>query len=238
MSVLSLIQSHCRRHALNSPTSVISATDTTTIQLYEDLLQVIDQIVQQSKFGVATREALWTATATEDQGALTTLAPYGMIAIINKTLWDRTNRRPLYGPISEQDWQSLKALPNPGPWYKYRLRGGHFLVNPAPSGTLPTFVFEYTSSWAFTDSSGGTPKATPTLDSDLCVIPDRILRAGLAYYWKRDQGLPYQADETEFYQLLNNFIATNKTGQVINVANPSPVDLKPGIMIPLANWFG
>ena len=75
MSVLSIIQEHCRLHALNVPSTVIGSTDVQVVQLFTVLKEVIEEIIAESSFQVTTIEATFVATAAEDQGALTTLAP-------------------------------------------------------------------------------------------------------------------------------------------------------------------
>ena len=115
MSVLTILQDHCRLHALNVPTAVLGSTDTTVQQLYGILKEVLEEIVVESSFNVIEQEAVFVATATEDQGALTTLAPSGYTAILIGTVFDRTLKRPLNGPLTAVEWQTIKALPNPGP---------------------------------------------------------------------------------------------------------------------------
>lgn len=236
MSVLSLIQDHCRVHGLAVPSGIISNTDSTVQQLYGLLNELLDDMVNESKFNVVTREATFTMTAAEDQGAMATLAPYGCQFPIMETFYDRTLRRPLYGPLDEREWQQIKALPNPGPFYKFRIRGDHLLLNPVPSGTMSTIAFEYVSCWCVTDA-GGTPKAKISADTDLIVFPDRIVRKGLKYRWKREKGLPYQADETEYYNLLNNYIARDKVKRRINLAHLKPTDIGPGVFVPSGSWM-
>ena len=235
MSILSLIQGHCRRHALNVPTGVISSTDTTVIQLFQILQELIDLIVQEANFNVTTRETTFVTVASEDQGAIATLAPYGCVTPITKTFYDRTTRLQLYGPLNEQQWQEAKAIPATGPFFQFRIRGDHILFNPVPVSPFSTIAFEYISSWAYANV-GGTALAAPTLDTDTIVFPDRIIRQGLAFRWKRDKGLPYQGDETEFWNLLNNYIARDKVRGPINVASPEGAAITPGIFVPAGSW--
>jgi hypothetical protein len=56
MSVLSVIQSHCRLHAVSVPSSVIGSTDTQIIQLAEILNELLGEIVTESKFNVITQQ--------------------------------------------------------------------------------------------------------------------------------------------------------------------------------------
>ena len=235
MTALSVIQAHCRNHALGIPTSVINSADGGVRQLFGLLSQVIDEMVNESKFNVVTLETTFTAVAAESQGSMQTLAPFGYQFAYFETFFDRTLQRPLYGPLGETEWQQIKALPNPGPFYKFRIRGDELLLAPAPSTPLSTIAFEYASSWAV-KSAAGVPKESITADDDTFVFPERILLRGLSYYWNHRKGLPYQEDKDQYYNLLNNYIARDKVKRRINVAHPNPVDIKPGIFIPSGNW--
>ncbi len=235
MSLLSIIQDHCRIHALSVPSSVIGSNDTNTQQLYAIVKELLEELVTESKFNVTTRETSFVMTAAEDQGAMTTLAPYGYQYAIFETFFDRTLMRPLTGPLDETEWQQLKAMPTAGPLYRFRIRGGHLLLDPVPTAPLSTIAFEYMSSWAVTDSSG-TPKAVLTDDGDLFAFPENIVRKGMMFRWKQIKGLPYQADEMKYYNLLNNYISRDKVKRRINVADGAPVDVRPGIFVPSGSW--
>jgi hypothetical protein len=235
MTALSLIQQHCRVNALAIPSSVVTSLNTSVQQLFGLLNDVIEEMVTESNFNVTTLETVFTATAAEDQGAMQTLAPSGYQWAIFETFFDRTLMRPLYGPLDETEWQRIKALPNPGPFYKFRIRGDHLLMNPVPAAPLSTIAFEYVSSWAVL-SSTGVAKPAITDDMDTFVFPENILKRGLAYRWKHAKGLPYQEDMTKFYELMTNYIAKDKVKRRINVAHPTPTDILPGVFIPSGNW--
>ena len=49
------------------------------------------------------KEATITTTLNEDEYSL----PADYLYMINQTIWDRTNDRPVYGPLSPQDWAEL-----------------------------------------------------------------------------------------------------------------------------------
>lgn len=237
MTVLSIIQDHCRIHALAVPTAVIGSTDTTVLQLYGILNELLSDIVAESKFNVTTQEATFTAVAGEDQGLITTYATKGYQWAYPATFFDRTLRRPLYGPLDEIEWQQIKALPNPGPFYKFRIRQNHILINPAPAAPLSTIAFEYASSWAVYDGSTGALKAAITLDTDTFVFPENLLRKGLMARWKLIKGLPYQSDEQAYYNLLNNYIARDKAKPSVRVDYPNSQMIKPGVFVPSGNWM-
>jgi hypothetical protein len=235
MSLLSVIQSHCRIHGLNYPGSVVASSDYTIQQLYGIVLEVVDEMVNESKFNVISQQALWTLIADEDQGEISTIAPNGYSFAYLETFYDRTLMRPLYGPVTETEWQALKAIPNPGPFYKFRIWQDHLFINPVPATPFSLIAFEYASSWAY-KSSTGTVKSTADNDSDIFLFPEIIIRRGLAFRWKQIKGLPYQADEKQYWNLLNNYIARDKVKRRVNISEGTPYDIQPGIFVPSGNW--
>lgn len=236
MSLLTIVQSHCRIHALNIPTSVLGNTDVTIGQILGLVNELVEDVVDTSKFQAFTREALFTTTAAEDQGAMTTLAPNGYLWANNETFYDRTLRRPVYGPINDNEWQALKAIPNPGPFYKYRIRGDHLLLNPVPSTPFSQIAFEYASSYGV-NSIGGVGQASFIADTDVSLLPEKIIKKGLSFRWKRLKGLPYQGDESDYYKLLNSYIAKDGTKRQYDLASGNSNMIKPGIFVPSGNWF-
>lgn len=232
MSLLTLVQAHCAVNGLNTPSTVASNNDATISQILGILNSLLDEINDQSSFQAYTYEALFTFTAAEDQGALTTLAVNGFQWMLNGTFYDRTLMRPVYGPVSAVEWQALKAIPNPGPFYKYRIRGNNLLINPAPAAPLSTVAFEYASSYGVLAADGTTYKQYFTADDDTTVLPESIIRMGLTYRWKQQKGLPYQDDEDRFWSKLNNAIARDGTKKILKLDGPSMPEIQPGIFVP------
>lgn len=239
MSLLSLVQDHCRVHALNIPSAVIGSQDTTVRQLLGLANSLIEDLIDESNWQAFTIQKLWTLIPGEDQGNIGTdiVGDGGYLFAKNGTFYDRTQRRPLYGPVTDVEWQALKAIPNPGPWYKYRILGDHLLINPAPTaGNLSTIAFEYSSSWAVQNAAGTSRKPYFTDDTDNPVLPERIFKKGLAYRWKELKGLPYAPEQDRYYKMLNNYIARDKTARQYNMAEPNELMLSPGIFVPSGNW--
>ena len=235
MSVLTVVQQVCRLNALRVPTTVVSATDTQTQQMLAILLETLDDMVQESSFNVTTQEAVFTAVASEDQGALATLAPNGYFQANFETFYDRTLGRPLYGPVNDSEWQAIHALPDPGPFYKFRIRLDRLYLHPAPTAPLSQMAFEYMSKWCV-KSVAGTLQETITADTDVFVFPEAIVRKWMIYRWKLTKGLLYQEDRDAAYNQLNNYIARDKVKRRVNVAESHPADLHPGVFVPIGNW--
>jgi hypothetical protein len=235
MSLLTLVQRFCLVNGMTQPNIVVSSQDQTVLQYLGILNELLDEILQDSKYQAFTKEALWTCIAQEDQGAVTDLAPDGFLFFHNQTFFDRTLRRPLFGPVEDDEWQALKAIPNPGPFYKFRVRGDRFLINPVPAAPLSLIAFEYASSHGVR-AAAGTTKQYFTADDDVPVLPEALMQRGLSYRWKQIKGLPYQADETAYRGQLNNIISNSKPRRVMSLGTGNDFNIRPGIWVPSGNW--
>lgn len=235
MTLLTVVQDFCTINGLATTNIVISSPDATVQQLLGVTNDCVELILDQSGFQAYTYEAVFTTLPQEDQGSIYDLGNQGLLSIYSNTLFDRTLRRPLYGPVSAEDWQALKALPNPGPFYKYRIRQDRFLINPVPTVPYSIIAFEYASSFGVKDSLG-VPKAVFTADDDTFVLPERLLKRALTFRWKQIKGLPYQSDEAAFYAMLNNYIARDKTKPRIDMAGGNRWQVRPGIFVPSGTW--
>lgn len=236
MSLLTIIQNHCQKNTLAVPSTVIGNADTTIVQLLALLNELVEEMVDESQFQAFTREALFTLIPGEDQGSIFAIADEGFLWAHNKTFYDRTLRRPLYGPVTDVEWQQLKALVNPGPWYKYRIRENHLLINPVPVTPYSQIAFEYASSYGVLGADGTTYKASFTVDTDTFILAEKLLKKGLDFKWKRQKGLQYQADEIDYYKMLNNAIARDATKRPMRMDHEVPMSLRPGVFVPLGNW--
>lgn len=222
MALLDIIQQHCLLHGLAKPPVVATATDAPTLQMLAILNDLMDMIRKESKFTGYVNISTFPALAAEDQGAMATLFP-GFMTLSNGTFFNRTLNIPIIGPLTDTEWESLKAATALGPYSSYRILQGHLYMYPLPPAGN-TLALEYKSKYGV-QSAGGTPKQYWTLDTDIGVIDEAILRKGLAYRWKEVKGLPYQGDQVEYYNQLNNFIATDGSKRTYNLGITKPIYL-------------
>lgn len=189
MTLLTLVQKFCHRSGIPSPATVYGSTDTQILQVMHLLEEEGNDLAQRHTWTALQEEATHTTLAVEDQGDIETIAP-GFRFIRNNTIWDRTDQLPVCGPIDGQEWQGLKAISNTGPRYRYRLRGGHLLSNPAPTAGH-TWAFEFQSKHWILDNDGSTTKEYFAEDTDTFLLPDSLLLMGLRWRWMREKGLAY-----------------------------------------------
>ena len=133
------------------------------------------------------------------------------------TEWDRTNRWPLLGPKTAQEWAYLKGgIVSAGPRMRYRIYGSKFVLNPTPADDV-NLSFEYISkNWV--RSSTGTGKTKFTADNDTCMFDDYLMLLGLKMRWLMTKGLAYDWVLAEYMDRLNKLQAQNKSAPILNLA--------------------
>jgi hypothetical protein len=242
MTLLQLVTTFCQRTGLTVPTFVAGNSDAQIIQILALLNEVLEDVVDRADevWTALNKEATFTSVAAESQGLLTTLAPYGYIGILNNTIYDRTQRLPSYGPLSPQDWQALKALPQGGPYYKYRIWEGQLFLYPAPPAGH-TYAFEYSSTYAVSGPTSTfdvtpTSRAYFTMDADTCLLDERVVLRGLRWKWKKEKGLDYDEDFREYEALVTNALGRDGTKATLYQDSGAKRPVAPGIFVPSGSW--
>lgn len=236
MSLLTVVQKFCRRQNLPVPTTVVGSSDPQITQIMGLLEEEGDDLASRHPWQGITFEAALTTTATENQGAMTAIASNGFKYVKNETLWDRSTRLVIAGPLDAKDWQKMKALFATGPRYRYRIRGDHLLVNPVPPAG-ESWYFEYGSENWILAVDGTTYKSAFTLDTDTFILPEKLFTAGLRWRWLREKGMDY----AELFRTYETQVqdAMGRDGSKPRLAmddqpNAGPV---PGIFVSPGSWI-
>ena len=140
--------------------------------------------------------------------------PADLDYIIPGTLWDRGYRWQIYGPLTPQEWQTLKSGLSPtGPRRRYRLISGSFYIDPIPYDSN-TLVYEYYST-NFALTGGVTAASSFTTDSDTFVLPDDVLIFGLKWRYLRAKGLDYAEEFKSYDDAVGRELGRDGVSQVL-----------------------
>ena len=230
-----LVQTFCQRRGLPVPNAVASSQDHQIIQLLALLNEALEDIVDRWDWSDLQQEALFTTVDGEDQGFVTTIAPNGFLRIFNETIFNRSLRLPIFGPLRKDQWQALKALPTTGPFYKYRIRQGKLLFNPAGVAGQ-TCAFEYQSARCVILEGSSSISAVRFLNNgDTCIFDDKIVLAGLSWKWLSTKGLDYAEEFRRYETLANNAAGRDASHPRVNMGEASN-RMIPGIWVSPGNW--
>ena len=130
--------------------------------------------------------------------------------IINGTIWDRTNERPVYGPVTAQKWQRYESGLDglTGLTLLFRIVGdesGSKVIKIYPStSTGVTIAFEYISGkYVLGPGSEQQLKSEVTDDGDTFLFDDDLVEVGATWRLLRNLGMTYADEKIEFDMLLD-----------------------------------
>lgn len=234
-NVLSLVQSFAARVGIPQPSFAVLNTDPQVRQIMGLLEECLEEIRFRGRWTSLIREATFTSVLGEDQGLISDIAPFGFDQIISDTIFDRTRRWEIYGPLSGREWQIQKAFPTQSvPYLRYRIRDGRLLF-PLNTPAGLQCAFEYTSRYCVLDADGVTWNEFINSDNDSLAFPDIVVLAALRWKWKYEKGLEYAEDFRRYEEVVTQALSAEGRKPMV-ILDDKPSGVQPAILIPTGNW--
>lgn len=196
MTLLSAVQAAARKLGVVKPTSLVGNDDEDAELLLEIAREEGFVLSQRCFWKILTKEVVWQTVDGEDQGEL----PEDFDAFVPETLFNRTQRRALEGPVDAAEWQLYKAGLNTILNPSWRMRGRSFLMAPAQTAGHD-IAFEYTSAW-WARGENGVEQETFLSDTDTWVWPEEILKQGIIWRWRARKGLEHETDRLAYERMV------------------------------------
>lgn len=232
-TLLEIVQAFTAERGLKVPSTVISNADAQIKQIL-GLLQAFNRdLITRKAFQANEVEATFMTVATEDQGDIDTIAPYGFEGILLSTFYNRTLRLPMAGGVSPSEWQTRKALNFTGPLYRFRIQQNRLKLIPAPTAGQ-TIAFEYFSSF-FVKSAAGVLKRYWNDDADYSILGDDLPIAFLAWAWPKVKGFEYAEDFSAYENLIQVKLGRSNAPPTINTGDTHS-EMRPGIVVSPGSW--
>lgn len=232
LSCLQIIQTACLRIGILSPNAAVTSQDAQIQQLMALANQEGIALVKRHDWQVLQTEATFTTAATQLQGAMSTLAP-GCKYVLNDTIWNRTQRRPVVGSKSAQQWQEMVAMSLTSPFSQYRIKGDSLYFYPVPNAG-DTCAFEYVSKNWITLSAGGTGYIFAS-DADVPLLDEDLIIAGIVWRWKSVKGLEYAEDFLTYERGVVDAMARDTSKEILNLRGGTNT-ISPIVVIPSGSW--
>lgn len=233
MPLLDVVQSIAIRIGVQRPAIAASSLDQNIQQIVEFVNEEGQELAARANWQALRAEANFATTAAEDQGSIYAIAGADFRSIVNETIWNRSQRRPVFGPKSPAEWQQLKAQFVQGPWQQYIIRGNHLLFTPAPPAGQNCYFEWLSNNWA--QAAGGGGKARMNDDGDLSLLDERLLVLGGVWRFQNAKGLPSDVSFAKYEAAVNDAIVRDGAKATLSLAGYQ-ADVLPGAFVPAGNW--
>lgn len=224
MTCLTLVQTVCSRLGFQRPGAVVTSPDLQVQQLLALANEEGQSLAEATNWQALRKEATFTTVAAQQQGTLATIAP-GSKFIVNDTIWNRSLRMPVFGPLSPQIWQQNAAMFYQGPWNQYRIFDDAINFIPTPPAGQQC-AFEYVTKY-WTVSGADTFQS----DTDAPLLDEQVMILGTIWRFKQAKGLDFTSDLTKYQRQVANLQAREVTKPVLDLGG----DYYDGIGIPVGN---
>lgn len=147
--------------------------------------------------------------------------PIDVDKLIPSTMWDRSYRWQILGPLTPAQWQVLlSGLQPAGPRRRFRIMDNKFVINPIPYDSNQLVYEYYTNNWC--QSNAGQGQALWAADTDTYLLDDDTFILGLIWRFRRAKGLDYDQEWTNWNNSIDRYKANQATSTNIAINSQDP----------------
>jgi hypothetical protein len=202
---------------LSAVTSPYTSQDENFVQLRQLLKSLGRELVHTRTWSHLRKEHAFTTVAGQAVYPL----PGDYHNMIDQTWWNRTNRLPVGGPLSAQEWQYLKAR-LVGVVFTVLFRPMNGAITLYPDTNTPggyDIAFEYNS--AYWVSATATPTVlsadAPTTDTDLLWFDALLLTRGLKLEFLKAKGFDTTSAQQDYDRTLERVMGDDAPSAVLSL---------------------
>lgn len=160
-----------------------------------------------------------TATITDYRTNGVYDLPVDFDRMIDQTGWDRTNRVPLGGPLTPQEWQYLmgRDLVSYTIYATFRIMEGKWNIFPQPPPIGLNIFYEYISSyWLWTSATDTTGLQAPVGNLNIVLYKPEVIVQYLRYKFLSAKGFPTTDAKESFGKAWEDATGGDKGAQIVN----------------------
>lgn len=219
-NILQIVQDVTRELGLTVPNAVTTSSDPQVVQLLA-LANLEGKLLSELSgpnegWPVLRKEQTITLVPSTDNYAFPTDIHY----YINRTFWDRSAKWMLAGPQTPQEWQFIKSgYPATGFNYRFRIMDDRIYIDPVPTAAHTLAVEYYSKNWVY--AADTTEKEYFTLDTDVPLLSDHIIKMGTKWRFLEAKGFEYQQAKRDWEDSVEN--AIGRAGQARDLSLSRPI---------------
>jgi len=233
MTLLSMLQDVADEIGVARPTAIIDSTDQTVRTLLGLANKEGAELAERGPWQeLITEETFSTANGTASYALSTVGSDYDRM--LNDTIWNRTTRRPVGGPLSPQGYQADQASGTNYPFGRFRIQGGNIIITPTPT-SVETVAFEYISDqWC--QSSGSVGQTAWTADDDTGKISESLMADGIIWRWLKRKGFEWEPDERAYQKRVDKALGRSGSAPTLGMASPKNDGVQDVATVTLNTW--
>lgn len=227
MSLLSLCANAAYRLNIPVPSVIISASDPQALLILQCAKEEGKSLASRHTWQRLLSEHTFTTTAAAAQ---TSSIPSDFDRLVPETMFNRTTRRKVWGPIDSVEWQAIQASLVTRVDSAFRIRNSTIYMTPTPAASQ-TVAYEYISTkWA--SSSGGTPAADWAADTDVANIginqgiTEEVMTMGVIWRFRKSKGQDFSADQADYERAVVDLIIRDGSRPTLSM-DPVPFERRP-----------
>lgn len=213
MSLLTMVQNAAPKCGLQQPSGVVSSTDPNVVLLRTLADEEGELLSDRHEWQAQKKTATHTTVAANLQGSMDDIAP-GWRRIVNDTMWN-DSIDVLYVPLDDQRWREFQDRPY-GLIRGFRIVDNNLYILEAPTAGQ-TIKFEYVTRY-YCENNVGTEQAAWAADTDVGILPERLMRMGLVWRWREVKGLDYLGREASYHEAVTQAIIDEKPAPVLDMS--------------------
>lgn len=223
MTLLTIIQDTLNEiGGFEVPTSIVGNVNVTATQSLALANRALKQAAIDLEWPEITVRATLTTVASQEEYAF----PSDFKELINQTMWDFTNKRPMIGPVDGSKWEFLKnsTISDPSSitrWFRIFKsttdNTSKIYVFPIPD-SVATLRYEYVSKGLTQTSSGVIQDQKYVADTDTALLDEDLIAVGFKWRFLHANGLPYAEEFRDYEEYLESAKA-QKGAPIVDLAS-------------------
>lgn len=204
---------------LTPVTDPFASTDPAFIQLIQLLTSTGRELYGMHEWNMLNKTYTIT-THSVDSGLYDLPADFGYI--IEQTGWNPTNRLPLGGPLTPQNWEYLVStgLAKNTIYISFKINQGQFQILPQPPPEASVITFEYISRyWVAVTAAPTTPaQDSVQIATDVVLFEPILIVKFLKLRFLEAKGFDTTAAAGQFLNMFNSYTDKDVSAQTLNMS--------------------
>lgn len=212
MTILTVLQRASSVIGIERPTTVFASPAPEIAKLLDIAQDMATEIARYQEWSVLKRLLVYTGNGENTEFDLP--ADFDRLPV-KQGLWSSLHDWKLTFYEDTDEWLEMLTRGYLTAWGSWTLLGGQAVFSPAPANG-ETIQFYYLTNRTVIDETD-MPKAEFTADSDRFRLDERLLRLGIVWRWKADNGLPSGDAEADYMTALQDRAAKDGGARSIRI---------------------